>query len=418
MTKLQNGKSYEQFYVARQPIFDRVGNTWGYELLFRSGSGSDRAEISDQDFATMCVATCGFVESQRHVDQTKKICINFTENLILQGAARGLPPSVAVIEVLETVVPTDRILEELICLKQQGYLVAVDDYMGAALQNPLLDIADIIKVDLLGKEEVWIKDIYASIQDKNALKLAEKVDNRETLAVAKEIGFDLYQGFFFSQPENFSGRTLRSSDLSRFRILQLIDNATVSAEELLQVIAADTSITYRLLRFLNSAAFGFSMKISSVRHAIVLLGSNRLRYWLRMVVMSDMLSANQNPELALMALNRGKFLEELALEKQIIDAEPETMALFGMLSLIDTMLEMPFEKILSELPLSQQIKSGYIEAESRFAGYLQLTAALERGETSHIIKMCESMDIEQTVVGETSLRATAWTNSMANHLFS
>ncbi|MEZ4485910.1 MAG: hypothetical protein R2864_15555, partial [Syntrophotaleaceae bacterium] len=187
MTELKAGKSYEQFYVARQPIFDRAGNTWGYELLFRSGSGAERAEISDQDFATMCVATCGFIESQRHVDQTKKICINFTENLILQGAARGLPPSVAVVEVLETVVPTDRILEELIGLKQQGYLVAIDDYEGAALQSPLLDIADIIKVDLLGKDVAWIADIYASIQDKNALKLAEKVDNRETLAVLKEI---------------------------------------------------------------------------------------------------------------------------------------------------------------------------------------------------------------------------------------
>lgn len=417
MTKRQTDKSYEQFYVARQPIFDRAGNTWGYELLFRNGSGANRAEISDQDFATMCVATCGFIESQRHVDQTKKICINFTENLILQGAARGLPSSVAVVEVLETVVPTDRILEELIGLKQQGYLVAVDDYMGAALQSPLLDIADIIKVDLLGKDVTWIEDIYASIKDKNALKLAEKVDNRETLALLKEIGFDLYQGFYFSQPENFSGRTLRSTDLARFRILQLIDNPDVSTEEMLKVVTADTSITYRLLRFLNSAAFGFSMKIGSVRHAIALLGSNRLRYWLRMVVMSDMLSANQNPELALMALNRGKFLEELALERQITDAEPETMSLFGMLSLIDTMLEMPFEQILSELPLSQQIKSGYVETGSQFAQYLQLTAALERGDTARLEKMCEAMGIEQTVVGETSLRATAWTNSMANYLF-
>lgn len=417
MTESQGEKNYEQFYVARQPIFDKDGNTWGYELLFRGGSGSTRAEISDQDFATMCVATCGFIESQRHVDQTKKICINFTDNLIIQGAARGLPSSVAVVEVLETVVPTDRIMEELIALKQQGYLVAIDDYMGAALQSPLLDIADIIKVDLLGKDVDWIKDIYASIQDKNALKLAEKVDNRETLAVLKEIGFDLYQGFFFSKPENFSGRTLRSTDLARFRILQLIDNPAVTAEELVQVIASDTSITYRLLRFLNSAAFGFSMKIGSVRHAIVLLGSNRLRYWLRMVVMSDMLSANQNPELALMALNRGKLLEELALEKQIPDVEPETMSLFGMLSLIDTMLEMPFEQILSELPLSQQIKSGYIDADSQFAQYLHLTSALEHGDTVRLEKMCKNMGIQPTVVGETSLRATAWTNAMANHLF-
>ncbi|MEZ4484257.1 MAG: hypothetical protein R2864_06545 [Syntrophotaleaceae bacterium] len=179
MTELEGWKELRTVLRCRQLIFDRAGNTWGYELLFRSGSGAERAEISDQDFATMCVATCGFIESQRHVDQTKKICINFTENLILQGAARGLLPSVAVVEVLETVVPTDRILEELIGLKQQGYLVAIDDYEGAALQSPLpRDIADIIKVDLLGKDVAWIADIYASIQDKNALKLAEKVDNR------------------------------------------------------------------------------------------------------------------------------------------------------------------------------------------------------------------------------------------------
>lgn len=412
MISVENNRIFDHFYVARQPIFNNSGEIWGYELLFRSGSDKQTAEIDNQDIATLCVATCGFTQSQEYCDQTKKICINFTEKLILEGAPRGLPPSVTVIEILENVKPTKEVVEILIELKQEGYIIAIDDYVGDGNQKELLDIADIIKIDILGKTMQEIEDIFRGINSNKALKIAEKVDNREALQHLRSLGCDLYQGYFFAKPVNLRGRTLKSIEISKLRILQAIEDPALDSETIKEIIMADPSVTYRLLRLLNSAAFGFSVQIESVKHAIRLIGLKRLRYWLRMVIMSDLAGENQTPELYVMGLRRGRFLEELAHHEQIKSVNPETMFLFGMLSLIESMLEIPMNNIMDELPLSNEIKSGYIDIDSIYAKYLQLAIALENVDLMAIKKLCQEMRISEKEAAGASNRSIAWTNAM------
>ena len=144
--------TFDPFFVARQPIFDNAGKVWGYELLFRNAPGKETAEINDEDLATICVATCGFIKVQEDTDLNQKICINFTKNLILQGAPRGLPPTVTVIEVLENIEPSKEMIAAIIKLKQEGYLFAIDDYIGDTDIQAFIELADIVKVDILG----WI----------------------------------------------------------------------------------------------------------------------------------------------------------------------------------------------------------------------------------------------------------------------
>ena len=310
--------TFDPFFVARQPIFDNANKVWGYELLFRSAPGHETAQINDEDLATICVATCGFIKAQEDTDLNKKICINFTENLILQGVPRGLPPTVTVIEVLENIEPSPQIIEAIIKLKQEGYLFAIDDYVGDTNIQAFIELADIVKVDILGMDFDQIDRVYATIKDFKGLKVAEKVDHLEVLKHLKQLGFDLYQGYYFAKPENLKGRKLKSTSLSKLRILQQIEDPTVSTEKIIEMINTDPSITYRLLRLLNTAAFGFSMKINSVRHAVMLLGNRRLKYWLRMVVLSDLIAEKKTPELYVTALTRGRFLEEMAVGGQII----------------------------------------------------------------------------------------------------
>ncbi len=225
MTTPSDVTVYDHFFVARQPIFYGNGQIWGYELLFRSGPSFNFAEMDDEDRATFSVATCGFIRSQEDLDQTKKICINFTEKALLQGAPLGLPPTVTVIEVLEDVTHSDQVLEQLIRYKQDGYMIAIDDFEGSTDIDELLNVADIIKIDVLNKSVDEIARICGSIKNVKALKIAEKVENRELLKEFKDLGFTLYQGYYFSKPELLSGKTIGTTEVSKLRILQALERS-------------------------------------------------------------------------------------------------------------------------------------------------------------------------------------------------
>ena len=416
MISAENNRILDHFYVTRQPIFNNSGEIWGYELLYRSGPDKQVAEITNQDIATLCVATCGFTQSQEYCDQTKKICINFTEKLILDGAPRGLPASVTVIEILKDIKPSMELIEKLIELKQEGYIIAIDNHLGDGNHKELLDIADIIKIDILGKTKQEIEDIFLGLNSDKALIMAEKVDSREALQQLRSLGCDLYQGYFFAKPVNLRGRTLKSVEISKLRILQAIEDPELDTDTIKEIIMADPSVTYRLLRFLNSAAFGLLAKIESVKHAIQLIGLKRLKYWLKMVIMSDLAGNNQTPELYVMSLCRGRFLEELAQHEQIKSVNPETMFLFGMLSLIEPMLEIPIKNIVDELPLSDEIKSGYMDSDSTYGKYLQLVIALENADSDEIERLSQEMGVSEKGVAGASNRSIAWTNTMYQYM--
>lgn len=220
-------KSYESFFVAKQPILDTNLSTYGYELLFRSAAEQNNAVFDDPDQATMNVVTCGFIKSQEDLAHTKRIFINFTEKLLLTGAPKVLPPSITVIEVLENIIPTPELIDEIIRYKQDGYLIALDDYTGDNYPQVFMDLADIIKVDVLGKSDPELADICQTLSEKKALKLAEKVDNGKTYRQLRQLGFDLYQGYFFARPENLSGKTISPSQTSRIRDLPYFRNLTL-----------------------------------------------------------------------------------------------------------------------------------------------------------------------------------------------
>lgn len=406
---------YDHFFVARQPIFYETGQIWGYELLFRSGPDYQVASVTDGDLATFSVATSGFIRSQEDVDQSKKICVNFTEKLLLDGAPHGLPSTVTVIEILEDVVPSAALIEKLIIYKQEGYLVAIDDFEAKLNLKEFIELADIIKVDVFDKRIEEIEQICDTIKSSKAIRIAEKVERSELIPALIKLGFTLFQGFYFAKPELLSDRKIGATETSKLRALQTIENPSSTVETIEKVIATDPSITYRLLRFLNSAAFGFSIHITSIRHAITLLGLKRLKNWLRMAVLSDLLG-DKNPEIYALALNRGKMLEEMVNEGQIKDASADSMFLFGMLSLIDSMLDTPMEKILNQLPLPEQIKDGYIDKSSRYYRYLKFLEALEHSMPEVFEQSCRDLGFTPKQVAEAYLRSIIWANEMNLHI--
>jgi len=407
---------YREFYVARQAILDRDLKTIGYELLFRKNKNCKVAAIDDPNLATINVASYGFCKAQESLQHPKKIFINFTQDLILSGAPRGLPPSVTVVEILEDVAPLPEVLKAIKELKQEQYLIAVDDYEGALDIDDLLELADIIKVDVLNKSKEELKCITAGIQKYKALRLAEKVDAKETYDFLRELGFDYFQGYFFARPENMAGRTLTPSKLSKLNILGEISGHDIDLDRSVDIVTNDPSLTYGLLRLINSAAFGLTKKIESVKHAAALLGSDRLVYWLRMVVLNELTDPEKPEELFVLALTRGKTLEKLA-EKEIIAKErTEKMFLLGVLSLLDIMLDTCFEVLLLHLPLSADIQNAYTYGTGRYALFIELLSSMEVNDIPRLKQIASQLGLDIPSVQQEYIEALQWADAIANEM--
>ena len=304
--------TYLDFFLARQPIFDKDQQVLGYELFFRDSQSAQQAVISSKGDATMQVAAGTFVCLNELLQQNKKLMINFTSDLILENVPYALPPEQTIIEVDGQYPLSAEVVDALAALKNDGYEIALDDFEGNKHALPLLKICSIVKVDTLCRSYAWLEKIVSVLQKAQVRLMAKRIETHEVFHCALEMGFTLFQGFFFQRPENITGRRLNSNEMMRLKLCKLIENTSMEIDQLAETIQADVSISYRLLKFLNSPAFGFSKEIISVRHAITLLGWKQLKNWLRVIIMTDMLQQGKTRELSHTALLRGKLLETIA----------------------------------------------------------------------------------------------------------
>ena len=353
----------ENVYVARQPIFDREKNIHAYELLFRNGTANYVPDI-DGDFATTdLLSNTFFTIGIKTLAAGKKTYINFTQNLLEKQVPLLLPKETTVVEILEDVKPVPALIEACKTMASQGYRIALDDFVYDPELEPLVALADIIKFDfrLTPQEEInaYLKKLPAN----NLCLLAEKVETNDEFKAAREMGFELFQGYFFCKPEIIQGRKVQGSQINLMRIMAQANSDGFSLDELEELIARDMSISYKLFKYLNSAFFSRACKVSSVKQALVYLGEKEIRRFVSLIAMSR-LSGSKPSELIRAACIRGKFCELLGDETQEQFADSEMFTL-GMFSLIDAAIDQPMEKILDDLPLSNPIKLALIHAKGR-----------------------------------------------------
>lgn len=345
----------EQVFVARQPIFDARMKIWGYELLYRHASTAAQATFTDGAMATSKVIADGVSLGRSGLPPEAKTLINFPMKLILEGFGFALPPESCIIEVLESVDPTPEILGALSKLKQAGYTLALDDFVGQPSHGPFLELADIIKVDVLATPPDTLPGIAAALGGGRRLLVAEKVEDADMRQRALDLGFQLFQGYFFQKPELVKGRKMSSSELSKLKLLKELADENFDPDKVAKIIAADISLSYRLLRYINSAAFGRLAPVDSIKKAIMMLGQRNLAKWLQAVLMSDMNPSAKGLELVFMSVRRAKFLELLGRELDDPPARPDALFVLGLFSLLDALLGQPMEEILDDLPLTAEL---------------------------------------------------------------
>ncbi|OIQ01076.1 MAG: hypothetical protein AUK35_00490 [Zetaproteobacteria bacterium CG2_30_46_52] len=392
--------------IARQPIFDRDLNLVSYELLFRN-TNKNQQQSADNMTAQVMVTALMDIGIEKLADG-KRVTINATESLLLGniGLLDVLPPDLVGIEVLEDVEVSSAIIQSCLGLQARGFKIYMDDVVYAPHLIPLLEIADVIKVDLPLTKNL-AEDVRILRKFKGKL-LAEKVETLEEYELVKALDFDFVQGYFFSKPEIVQGRKLADSKLAILRATQKIMRAN-AISDIHDVIKQDVSLSYRLLKYINSAAFGLRSPVKSIEQALSLLGLNNIRRWISLLSLAT-LGENKSTELFKISLFRAQFLELLAKARHKQQSEDDF--LLGMFSILDALLDISMEQALESLFLPPKIQQGLTEPTSDMGQRLGLCKSLESGDIDAVQAWQEThQDIAISKVFEINNQAMFWADT-------
>jgi c-di-GMP phosphodiesterase len=359
----------QTFYLARQPIYDGGLRVAGYELLFRAGQTTD-AQFSDGDQATSEVITSSVVDiGLDNIVGPHPAFINATRNFLSGELPLPEQKGQIVLEVLEDVEVDDALVERLSRLSRAGYRVALDDFVYQPKHEALLALADYVKLDVCALNSDQLAEHVSRVRRHGARLIAEKVETHDMLAACRELGFDMYQGFFFCRPRLICGKR---PDANRLAVLQLItrlQDPDAGIEELEKLVTCDPALSYRLLKYINSAYCGIPVQVTSIRQALVLVGTDMVRSWATLLLLSR-LSDGKPSELIATALVRARMCELLGAD----DSQRDDNQYFtvGLLSVLDALIDQPMEDVVSGLPFDSEV----CEALSQRSGPLGQT--LER----------------------------------------
>jgi len=395
MTRTAKGRQSSRIFVARQPIFRRNKKVYAYELLFRSGLDNYFDPTADGETATSNVITDSFLLlGITNVTMGRRAFINFNGPMICRDWPALFPNRQTVVEVLEDVEVTDELVEACRSLVNRGYTLALDDFLYEPRFDPLLELADIVKFDVQQMSREALERQVDQVRERFRVKLlAEKIENDDEFDAALELGFELFQGYFFKRPHIISGLDIPGSKLQYLEILRLIRNEFYDFDQLSALIADDVSLSYKLLKYVNSPFYRRRSEIRSLKSAIALVGEQELRKWLSLVMMSYM-AEDKPDELVRLAVIRGQFCEILG-EQLEGKKGRDRYHTVGMFSLLDALLDRPMADLLAELNFAEEISDALTGRESNsLARVLYLVKAYEMGAWERVTALAEELKLE------------------------
>ncbi|HVI10886.1 MAG TPA: HDOD domain-containing protein [Candidatus Binatia bacterium] len=395
-------------FVARQPILTAGEKVFGYELLFRDGVENYFRE-GDVDAASRSTLNTSMLLGLKVLCDGRRAFVNCTRDILLKDYITLLPAGQVVVEVLETVPADDLVIAACQRLKQAGYMIALDDFAVDDPREPLTDFCDIIKVDLRATSASAAAAMVKRYGPWRCRMLAEKVETREEFLEARKAGFIYFQGYFFRRPEVLTAHEIPANRINYLRMLKAVSEPELDVREIENMVKSEASLCYRLLRYLNSAVFSFSTEIHSVRHALSILGEREVRRWIRLVAT---LGAGQDKstDLVLSALVRARFCELLSPKIQHGDSD---LFLMGMLSLMDSILEIPMTQVLDSVPIDHESKVVLLGGAGRLQPFYQLMLAQESGEWKAVGELCREFGLTESEVSQAHWEAMQWARQVS-----
>lgn len=402
-----------EIFLARQAIYNINMEVVGYEILYRSSNENKFDPTIGEERATYMViqniATFGLGE----LTNSKDTFINFPQKALENNIGTLLPRDTTIIEVLESVEPTLDVISNLIYIKSLGYRIALDDVSDWKSIIPYLDIVDIVKVDMKTTDLKKRKEIIDFVKDKKIIILAEKIETKEELEECKKLGFTHFQGFLFSKPDMLLGNDVSLRNITIYRLLiELIKN-DVNVEYIDSIMKTDLLLTYKFLRFINSAYFSFVQEVSSIKQAIMLVGRNEMRKWLSVIALTQM-DTGACEEYANNTIIRAKFCELVA-ENLDISIDASSSFLVGLFSEINLLIQKEMESIVKELPFKSEVKEALIEKDNIYRNIYLLCKNYENFESKDFTKYCKKVNIPEEKIGKLYLKAIEWGDDLLKY---
>jgi EAL and modified HD-GYP domain-containing signal transduction protein len=393
--------------IGRQQILDHKLKTYAYELLFR-GSDFDIADPASGTQATNQIITDTLLEvGLNNIVGPHKAFINFTTQNILEKTPLHLPKDRIVIEILEDIQIDDNVINNVREFASHGYTIALDDFVFSKKWQPLVEVADIIKIDVMAMPMSEVKALIAKLKPFNVKLLAEKVETHAEFLELQQLGCDFFQGFFFSKPNLVEGKRIGVNQLAAIKLLTTINKVNVEFKEITTVISHDVGLSYKLLHYINSSFFGLPREIQSIQHAITCLGLKEVRRWTNIMTLASL--SNKPTVILENSLICARMCEQIAL---LLHENAEQFFMIGILSHIDSLLDMALPDALKQLPLEATIVSALLYKQGIAGETLQCVIDFEKWQISGE----PFKNISKQQIGALYLEAISWTDDVLNNI--
>lgn len=394
--------------VGRQPIFSAGRKLDGYELLFRAGP-EGRALTGDDATLDVLSASLLLFGLEKLVGK-KRAFFNFTEGLLKSDAALMLSVSQSVLEIPCDVSADPDTLQACRRLKDVGYSLALDNFMFQPALMPYVDIADIVKVDFQSATAVERARAVQSLAPRGITCLAHKVETLADCAEAEQLGYTLFQGFFFCEPTVVAGRGLSASGMVCLEAFREVSKPEIDFDRVADIIKRDVSFTYKLLRFVNSAALGLRTRIHSIKQALVILGRKEAARWLSLVALRDF-GSDKPDELLLTCIIRGRMGELIAPSVGLAERSSD-LFLLGVFSAIDALVDRPVAEVVGDLPLAEDVQQALLGTPNKLRDVLDLILAYERGKWDGVEAIANDLRLSDEKMTSAYIAAVAWAGEL------
>ena len=403
------------FYLARQPIFDRNQLVIGYEIVYRSSLYS--AGVNDIEYkeATSRLLLNSYLDVGMDTLLGGHIAfINFDHELVMKESPLLLNRGNTIIQIDANTKPDDEFLEKVSLFKDDGYLISLAGYNMNMKNDSLVRLADIIQVNVAAATAERLEVITGRFKEANQILLAKNIDTYDDYKLCSDLGFELFEGYYFCQPTLTEGKMLQSSNYNNMEILKLINTDEPDIKVISQRIEGDVNLTVRLLRLVNSSHF-FMNKINSVQHALAMIGVNSFKNWLNLALLDSFLG-DQTPEIMKLSMVRMKLMESIGLESPLRN-EVETLKLIGLLSVLDVLLDKNMIEAVNPLPIEKSLKLTLLGRETKYSDIFKLVLNYEKAHFNKAYRDAEGAKFDLDRLPDLYSEAVRWADDIYEQIY-
>ncbi|MGE0813544.1 MAG: EAL and HDOD domain-containing protein [Vicinamibacterales bacterium] len=399
----------DQFHVARQPILDARQQVFGYELLYRANAEDQAAADDGVNRSAKVIGDALLGIGFEALTDGRHAFINLDIHTLLADASGVLDPDQVVLEILESVDVTPEVESMCASLKDRGYAIALDDFVPGSPAEKLVPLARFVKLDVLALSRATLPATIKRLLSAGVTVVAEKVETEEIFQLAKGAGCSLFQGYYFCRPVTFSGKALPANQVAQIQLVAALNQPSVSLGTIEDLLKRDASLSYRVLRSVNSAGFGLRREIHSIREALLLLGLDQVRKWSSIWALAGL---NRGPsELVTMTVIRARCCELIG---RALDRPDGGSAFFllGLCSLLDVLLGHPMDQVVKDLPLDPEVEAALTGGANDARRVLDAVVQYEHGQWDRADETIAALGLPDGTLPESYADALVWARTL------